>query len=115
MIVMAKMRMSSTERARIFKALSDPRRIDILDLVAKHGSLTGTELANLMGISVALLSHHWDVLADAGLLAKTRVGQARYCRLEMACLGEAVDCWREIIPGAANAAPPPKKKKSAGA
>lgn len=113
---MATRKMSTEERARIFKALSDPKRVQLLDLVAEHGSLSGTDLAKMMGISLALVSHHWEILADAGLLEKTRVGQTRYCTAQIACLGEALACFKELEP-----APPekkraparPKKKKSA--
>lgn len=90
--------MSFEERARIFKALSDPRRVEMLDLLAKHGALCGTELAEMMEISVALVSHHWEILAEAGLVDKRRVGQARYCTMEISRLGEAVGVWDEVAP-----------------
>ena len=103
---MAARKMTTEERAKIFKALSDPRRVELLDLVAAHGSLSGTEIAERMGISVALLSHHWEILSDAGLLLKTRVGQSRYCTAKIACLGEALACFQDLE------VPPPKKKRT---
>jgi ArsR family transcriptional regulator, arsenate/arsenite/antimonite-responsive transcriptional repressor len=85
--------LGSEDRARIFKALADPHRVELIDTLARDGPQCGTELAERLGISIALLSHHWEVLCEAGLLEKTRVGQARYCSLDMKRLREATGCW----------------------
>lgn len=89
--------MSPEERAKVFKALADPRRVEIVELLAQ-GSQCGTALAESLGISVALLCHHWEVLVDAGLLKKERVGQLRMCSLDSARLREAMSmgaAWEE--------------------
>jgi DNA-binding transcriptional ArsR family regulator len=90
---MAKRRMSTEERATVFKALSDPLRVDIVDALAKSGPSCGTELSEKLGVSIALLCHHWDVLMDAGILKKERVGQLRICTLDQARLREATGGW----------------------
>ena len=60
-----------------------------------------------MGISMALLCHHWEVLVDAGVLKKERVGQLRVCSLDSARLREALSmgaAWQESqVPGVAKA------------
>ena len=81
--------MSPEERAKVFKALADPRRVEIVELLAK-GSQCGTLIAEALGISVALLCHHWEVLLDAGLLKKERQGQLRVCTLDPDRLREAL-------------------------
>ncbi len=81
--------MSPEERAKVFKALADPRRVEIVELLAQ-GSQCGTVLAESLGISVALLCHHWEVLVDAGVLKKERVGQLRVCTLDSGRLREAM-------------------------
>jgi ArsR family transcriptional regulator len=81
--------MSPEERAKVFKALADPRRVEIVELLAK-GSQCGTLIAESLGISVALLCHHWEVLVDAGLLKKERQGQLRICTLDAERLREAM-------------------------
>jgi ArsR family transcriptional regulator len=89
--------MSPEERAKVFKALADPRRVEIVELLA-NGSQCGTILAESLGISVALLCHHWEVLVDAGILKKERVGQLRVCTLDAARLREAMNmgaAWDE--------------------
>src|SRR6478735_8375062 len=72
--VMVSKPMSPEERAKVFKALADPRRVEIVELLAK-GTQCGTNIAESLGISVALLCHHWEVLVDAGILKKERKGQ----------------------------------------
>jgi len=81
--------MTAEERAKVFKALSDPRRIEIVDQLAR-GSLCGTALAESLGISIALLCHHWEVLVDAGILRKERHGQKRVCSLDSDRLRDAM-------------------------
>jgi ArsR family transcriptional regulator len=95
--------LTSEQRAKIFKALSDERRIDIVDSLAKHGSQCGTQLADELGISIALLCHHWEVLVEAGLVKKERQGQLRICTLNEERLAEATGTW--------NAKPPTKAAK----
>ena len=81
--------LTADERAKVFKALSDPRRIEIVDQLAR-GSLCGTALAESLGISIALLCHHWEVLVDAGILRKERHGQKRVCSLDSDRLRDAM-------------------------
>lgn len=106
-------RSSAEQRAKVFKALSDPTRVDIVDALAKHGPLCGTDLANRLGISLALLSHHWDVLVEAGLIKKERVGQLRFCTLDRSKLAEVTSGWADAVTTPPVApAPPPKKKRA---
>jgi ArsR family transcriptional regulator len=89
----SKGQLTSEQRAKVFKALADPRRVEIVDALAKDGSLCGTQLAEQLGVSIALLCHHWDVLIDAGLVKKQRVGQLRMCTLDSERLREATTAW----------------------
>jgi len=86
---MAPKQMTAEERAKVFKALSDPRRLEIVEQLAR-GSLCGTDLAQSLGISLALLCHHWEVLVDAGILQKERQGQLRVCSLDVKKLKQAM-------------------------
>jgi len=86
--------MTAEERARVFKALADPRRVDIVDLLAREGSMCGTVLADALGISLPLLCHHWEVLVEAGILKKERVGQLRVCSLDLERVRQATGGWK---------------------
>jgi ArsR family transcriptional regulator, arsenate/arsenite/antimonite-responsive transcriptional repressor len=90
---MASRRMTAEQRARVFKALSDPRRVDMIDLLARDGSMCGTSLAESLGISVALMCHHGKVLTEAGILKKQRVGQLRVCTIDLESIREATGGW----------------------
>ena len=84
---------SYAERARVFKALSDPHRLHIIDVLSEEGTLCGTDLAARVGISLALLSHHWKVLTEAGLISREQRGQTRYCAIERERLQEVMVPW----------------------
>lgn len=69
-------------RAKMFKALGEPNRVQIINLLATNGAMCGTELAERLGISIALLSHHWKVLTQAGLINCQQQGQHKFVTLE---------------------------------
>lgn len=113
---MASKQMTAEQRAKVFKALSDPRRLEIVEQLVK-GSESGTVLAEKLGISVALLSHHWEVLVQAGVLRKERQGQLRVCSLNCEVVTEAMTlggAW-QLIPPETPPTLAPKKKKAAKA
>ena len=59
--------------ASIAKALSEPLRVNILDVLRRHGEpLCQCELRPLFGIAQPLLSHHMNKLVDAGLVEVER-------------------------------------------
>src|SRR5579859_5363718 len=102
-------RLTPIERAKVFKALADPSRVGIVDILSKQGPRSGTEIAEQLGISLALVCHHWDVLAEAGIVQKDRVGQAKYCSLDLSVIERATAEW-----GQATAAPtrPPAPRRA---
>lgn len=71
--------MADTERrAKIFAALADPTRLRLVELLAQHHELSGSEVAAQAGISLALFCHHSKILAEAGLLQVRREGQTKF-------------------------------------
>lgn len=59
---------------RAFKALSDPTRRKILQLLAS-GDLTAGEIAAQFNSSWPTISHHLEILKTAGLVTAERNGQ----------------------------------------
>ena len=57
-----------------FKALNDPTRREILELLNKK-DLTAGEIADQFEISRPSISHHLDLLKQAGLVICVREGQ----------------------------------------
>ena len=112
---MVSSRLTAVQRAKVFKALTHGHRVALVDALAKNGPQCGTELAEELGISIALVSHHWEVLVEAGLIRKERVGQARYCSLDLVRLREATEGWDEVIATLSDRAAPAKAAKAAKA
>jgi ArsR family transcriptional regulator, arsenate/arsenite/antimonite-responsive transcriptional repressor len=59
----------------IFKALNDPIRRNILELLKKKGNMSAGEIADQFSISKPSISHHLDLLKQAGLVEVMREGQ----------------------------------------
>jgi DNA-binding transcriptional ArsR family regulator len=57
-----------------FKALADPTRRKILHLL-RNGDLTAGEIAQEFAISKPSISHHLNILKQAGLVQDERQGQ----------------------------------------
>jgi DNA-binding transcriptional ArsR family regulator len=57
-----------------FKALNDPTRREILELLNK-GDLTAGEIADQFDMTKPSISHHLDLLKQAGLVVCVREGQ----------------------------------------
>jgi ArsR family transcriptional regulator, arsenate/arsenite/antimonite-responsive transcriptional repressor len=58
----------------VFKAMADPTRRRILRLL-NGGEMTAGELAKHFDISAPSMSHHFNVLRNAGLVSSRRDGQ----------------------------------------
>src|SRR5689334_10061999 len=73
--------MADDQLSRMFAALADPTRRDIVARLAV-GDATVGELADPYDVSVQAVSKHIKVLADAGLVSQTKDAQRRPCHLE---------------------------------
>ncbi len=67
--------------SRVFAALADPTRRDMVARLAV-GDATVGELAEPYDVSVQAVSKHIKVLTDAGLVSRRRDAQRRPCHLE---------------------------------
>ena len=89
---------SDEQRVLAIKALSDPKRLQILDLLKARGesccSLVGSQEAGLcacdleeaLGISQSVVSHHMDALCRAGLVLREKRGRWMYYRRDESAL-----------------------------
>ena len=65
--------------AQIAKALGDPVRVQLVDVLRKHaGKVCVCELVPLFDISQPTLSHHLKKLRDAGIVDSERQGLWAY-------------------------------------
>ncbi|CAI9403421.1 ArsR/SmtB family transcription factor [Nocardioides sp. T2.26MG-1] len=70
------------ELSRVFQALADPTRRDIVARLAADGDATVGDLAAPYDVSVQAVSKHLKVLEDAGLVSRRRDAQRRPVHLE---------------------------------
>ncbi len=81
-------------RTRIFAALSDPTRLRLVELLADCDEMSGSEIADRLGISLALYCHHSKLLAEVGLIKKRKEGQTKYSSLNRELL---TSCLKSLM------------------
>jgi ArsR family transcriptional regulator len=65
--------------AQLAKALGDPVRLQLVDVLRKHaGKVCVCELVPLFDLSQPTVSHHLKVLREAGIVGSERVGLWAY-------------------------------------
>jgi len=74
----------------VFRALSDPTRREILELL-RSGPRTSGEIADKFSTSWATISRHLSVLKDAGLILAERNGQHVVYELNTTVFQEVVE------------------------
>jgi ArsR family transcriptional regulator len=72
-------RLQAERMAGIAKALADPVRLQLVDVLRKHaGKVCVCELVPLFDLSQPTVSHHLKVLREAGIVASERQGLWAY-------------------------------------
>ena len=71
-----------TDDDRVFKALADPTRRFLLDLLFRRDGRTLTELENEVEMTRFGVAKHLKVLADAGLVQAEKVGRTRIYQVQ---------------------------------
>jgi DNA-binding transcriptional ArsR family regulator len=75
---------------RVFAALSDPTRRALLARLAERETVSVSELAAPLPISLPAVMKHLDVLEHAGLVARRKTGRTVACRLTAAPMEDAM-------------------------
>lgn len=65
--------------SEVFKALSDPTRITILQNLQDEERCV-CEFVDIVGLSQPAVSYHFGILADAGLISMRKEGRRVLCR-----------------------------------
>lgn len=74
---------------RVFKALSDPTRRKVLQLL-RGGPMSAGELSEHFDVSKPTMSAHFAVLQEAGLIEAEKHGRMVLYRLKMSVLEDAL-------------------------
>lgn len=67
----------NNKHSKIFKALSDEKRLYILELL-RNGSICACEILEKVDIGQSSLSYHMKVLTESGIVESKQVGKWTY-------------------------------------
>jgi len=81
---------------KVFKALSDPSRRRVLELLRAR-PMTAGELSGHFPVSKPTMSAHFAVLQDAGLVEAEKTGRVVLYRLRMSVLEDALLGFAEAV------------------
>lgn len=81
----------------VFKALGDPTRRRILEMLAKEGDLTAGDIASRFDISAPSISHHLSILKNAGLVVDTRQRQSIVYSLNTTVFQEVIKWMYDLF------------------
>jgi ArsR family transcriptional regulator len=95
---------------RTFKALADPSRRRMLALL-RDTDLAAGDIAANFDMAFASVSHHLQVLRDAGLVLSARDGQRIIYSLNTSVFQDALQHLLDIAPSASPAPPPRDRGK----
>ena len=86
-------RQQAERMAKVAKALGDPIRMQLVDVLRKHaGKVCVCELVPLFDLSQPTVSHHLKVLREAGIVGSERRGLWAYYYVNSDALDE-VSAW----------------------
>lgn len=89
--------MDDRQFTRIAKALADPRRFEIFEVIAGVEEMSCGAIAERFPVGQSTVSHHLKILADAGLVDVRREGQHGYFLAKAEVLDAYIETMRERL------------------
>ncbi len=83
------------QQAKVFKALCDPKRLAILDLL-KSGETCACVLMDRMDMGQSAVSYHMKILCQSGLVDFRQEGKWTHYRLSTTGRDSALQLLREL-------------------
>lgn len=83
------------ENAKVFKALCDPKRLAILELL-RSGEKCACVLLEKLAVTQSGLSYHMKILCESGIVASRQEGKWTHYRLSEAGRDRAIDLLRQL-------------------
>ena len=90
------------DTAKILKAISDPKRLKIVDMLSCHAQCAN-KLQEAFAITQPTLSHHMKILSDCELVQSRKDGkwifyEINCCRFkEFKQYFESIQCWKDRL------------------
>ncbi len=82
----------------IYSALAEPRRREIIELLAAKGQLSATDISDSFKISAPAVSQHLKILREAKLVDMEKKAQQRIYTINTASLDELEE-WAHKMKG----------------
>src|SRR5713226_6291246 len=79
-------------RQRLFYALAEPTRRDIIELLASNGQLSATDIFDNFAVSAPAISQHLRVLREANVVRVEKRAQQRIYRINPEAMSE-IEGW----------------------
>jgi len=68
----------SRQFEKISKALADPRRVEVFEMISQYGEISCGNIAKKFPVKQSTISHHLRILVESGLVDVRREGQFGY-------------------------------------
>src|SRR2546428_12337515 len=81
-----------TARQRLFYALAEPTRRDIIELLASNGQLSATDIFDNFAVSAPAIAQHLRVLREANVVRVEKRAQQRIYRINPEAMSE-IEGW----------------------
>jgi DNA-binding transcriptional ArsR family regulator len=95
---------------RLFKALSDPRRLSLLVRMADEGCpCTVGHLAEGSGIDLSVVSRHLAVLREAGVISCERQGKEVWCSVQTVAVAQILRDLADALEACCPSCPPTER------
>ena len=95
---------------KVFRALADPTRRRVLELL-RGGAMTAGELSDRFPVSKPTMSAHFAVLLEAGLVEAEKSGRVIFYRLKLSVLEDALLGFANVFGIAATGTAPAQSKR----
>ena len=94
-------KINSEQFVGIMESLSDPIRINILELMM-DGEICVCDIVNVTGLSQSKISYHIKILKDSGLISDRQEGRWVYYKLDLQVLSEIQNWIDNLIQSSKN-------------
>ena len=94
-------KINSEQFVRVMESLSDPIRINILELMM-NGEICVCDIVKVTGFSQSKISYHIKILKDSGLISDRQEGRWVYYKLDLEVLSDIQNWMSNLIQSSKN-------------
>ena len=94
-------KINSAQFVGIMESLSDPIRINILELMM-NGEICVCDIVKVTGLSQSKISYHIKILKDSGLISDRQEGRWVYYKLDLEVLSDIQNWMVNLIQSSKN-------------